>query len=60
VTWHDLSEADAARFSEPSGLAIANGQVFIADANNHAIRVADLASGAVRTLDLRSLDAPDA
>jgi DNA-binding beta-propeller fold protein YncE len=50
----------AARFSEPSGLSVANGQLFIADTNNNAIRVADLASGAVRTLELRSLDAPDA
>lgn len=59
VPGHEDGPPDAARFSEPSGLAAANGQLFIADTNNHAIRAADLASGAVRTLDLRSLDAPD-
>jgi DNA-binding beta-propeller fold protein YncE len=59
VPGHVDGPPDAARLSEPSGLAIANGHLFIADTNNHAIRVADLASGAVRTLELRSLDAPD-
>jgi DNA-binding beta-propeller fold protein YncE len=48
----------AARFSEPSGVAVAEGQLFIADTNNHGIRVADLASGTVRTLELGGLGPP--
>jgi sugar lactone lactonase YvrE len=42
----------AAQFYEPSGLSLAAGQLFVADTNNHAVRVVDLASGAVRTLPL--------
>ncbi len=30
-----------ARFDEPGGVAVANGKVYIADTNNHAIRVFD-------------------
>ena len=41
-----------AQFSEPSGLSIAGGKIYIADTNNHAIRVADLESGEVVTLKL--------
>ena len=42
-----------ARFNEPAGLAIVGGQLFIADTNNHKIRVADLKSREVRSLELR-------
>ncbi len=44
-----------ARFSEPSGLSIANGTIYIADTNNHAIRVANLETGEVATLELAGL-----
>jgi len=37
-------------FYEPGGLDYANGKLYIADTNNHAIRVADLASGEVTTI----------
>ena len=40
----------AARFHEPAGLAVASGKLFIADTNNHVIRVADLVAGDVSTL----------
>ena len=49
---HVDGAARAARFSEPSGLSVAGGHVFIADTNNHAIRGANLATGEVRTLVL--------
>jgi DNA-binding beta-propeller fold protein YncE len=39
-----------AAFDEPSGLSYANGRLYVADANNHAIRVLDLASGLVTTV----------
>ncbi|HEX6123356.1 MAG TPA: thioredoxin-like domain-containing protein [Ktedonobacterales bacterium] len=46
------------RFSEPSGLSYANGQLYVADTNNHAIRVATLRDGRVSTLALAGLCAP--
>jgi len=48
--------ATTAAFSEPSGLSVANGQLYIADTNNHDIRVADLSTGEVSTLELRGLE----
>ena len=42
-----------AQFHEPGGLSVAGGVLYIADTNNHAIRVADLASREVTTLELR-------
>jgi hypothetical protein len=42
----------SARFHEPAGLAVALGTLFIADTNNHVIRVAELATGAVTTLEV--------
>jgi len=53
-------EADAARFSEPSGLAAAAGSLWVADTNNHALRVVDLATGKVATRTLRGLQTPQA
>ena len=44
-----------ARFSEPNGLSIANGKMYIADTNNHTIRVADMDTGEVATLELDGL-----
>jgi sugar lactone lactonase YvrE len=45
----------AARFNEPGGLSAANGKLYIADTNNHLIRVADLKSGSVSTFSLKGL-----
>lgn len=42
-------------FSEPGGLTGAGGKLFIADTNNHAIRVYDLKSKLVSTLKLSKL-----
>ena len=44
-----------ARLNEPSGVSCANGALYIADTNNHAIRVADLGAGEIRTLKLQGL-----
>jgi sugar lactone lactonase YvrE len=44
----------AAQFYEPSGLSLAADTLYVADTNNHAIRTVDLATGVVRTLDLRA------
>jgi len=55
---HHDGEAHAARFSEPSGLTVAGERVFVADTNNHAVRVLDLATGHVSTLPLAGLTPP--
>ena len=64
VTWAGTGElgwADGpggeARFAEPSGLSIAGGRLYIADTNNHLVRVADLATGEITTLVLSNLTA---
>ncbi|MDE2900014.1 MAG: alkyl hydroperoxide reductase, partial [Chloroflexota bacterium] len=43
------------RLNEPSGVDCAGDRLYIADTNNHAIRVADLDTGEVTTLELRGL-----
>lgn len=48
--------ASDTRLHEPGGLSVADGKLYIADTNNHAIRVADLETGELRTLELRGLD----
>lgn len=53
----DGASADAELF-EPEGVAVAGRHLFIADTNNHAVRVADLAAGEVWTLALDGLAAP--
>jgi hypothetical protein len=42
-------------FDEPAGLSIANGKLFVADTNNHAIRVIDLKTKQVSTLSIGGL-----
>lgn len=45
-------------FYEPGGLTLANGNLYIADTNNHAIRVVDLKTKRVSTLRLNGLTPP--
>ncbi len=45
-------------FYEPGGLSVADGKLFIADTNNHAIRVADLKTKEVSTLKISGLTPP--
>jgi sugar lactone lactonase YvrE/thiol-disulfide isomerase/thioredoxin len=42
-------------FNEPNGLAAAGGKVYIADTNNHAIRIYDPKAGRVETLRIREM-----
>ncbi len=49
--WQD-GAADEARFYEPGGLSVMGSSLFIADTNNHVVRVANLDSLVVRTLAL--------
>jgi thiol-disulfide isomerase/thioredoxin len=47
-------------FYEPGGLTVANGQLYVADTNNHAIRVIDLKTKETRTLPIKGLQPPAA
>ena len=51
---------DPPQFHEPAGLAHVAGKLFVADTNNHLIRVIDLATGKVRTLTIAGLPAAGA
>ena len=43
------------RFYEPGGLSFANNKLYIADTNNHAIRVVDMKTKEVITLQIKGL-----
>jgi DNA-binding beta-propeller fold protein YncE len=47
-------------FYEPAGLSVANGKLYIADANNQAIRVVDLKTKETSTLRIKGLEPPNA
>ena len=55
IGWQD-GEALTAKLAEPSGLSIVGSKLYIADTNNHLIRVADLATGELSTLALSNLE----
>ena len=42
----------ASRFHEPGGLSILGGKIYVADTNNHAVRVLNAATGTVSTLQV--------
>ena len=44
-----------ARFYEPGGLSIARNKLYVADTNNHAIRVVDMKTKEVSTLQIKGL-----
>lgn len=43
-------DGDVPLFDEPGGVSVSGDKLYVADTNNHAIRVADLATGRVATL----------
>ncbi|HLL75861.1 MAG TPA: thioredoxin-like domain-containing protein [Pyrinomonadaceae bacterium] len=53
-------QADGAKptFYEPGGLSYAGGKLYVADTNNHAVRVVDVATGQTSTLRLAGLKPP--
>ncbi|MGQ9541959.1 MAG: thioredoxin-like domain-containing protein [Armatimonadota bacterium] len=51
-----MRDGDRPTFDEPGGVSIANGKLYIADTNNHAIRIADLKTRHVETLAIRGLE----
>jgi thiol-disulfide isomerase/thioredoxin len=48
----------AASFYEPGGLTVAGDKLYVADTNNHAIRVVDLTTKEARTLQIKGLQPP--
>lgn len=54
--WAD-GVAGTAKLDEPGGLSAANGKLYIADTNNHLVRVFDPASGQLSTLTFTNLAA---
>jgi thiol-disulfide isomerase/thioredoxin len=48
-------DGESPQFYEPSDVSIADGKMYIADTNNHAIRVADLHTKAVTTLAITGM-----
>jgi DNA-binding beta-propeller fold protein YncE len=49
---------DKPSFDQPAGLSIAGGKLYVADTNNHAVRVIDLKTKKVSTLAIEGLSAP--
>jgi len=52
------SDGGVPSFYEPGGLTIANGKLFVADTDNHAIRVVDLKTKKTSTLNIAGLQPP--
>ena len=52
------ADGKAPTFYEPAGLSVADGRLYVADTNNHAIRVVDLRSKTVSTLRIEGLTPP--
>lgn len=50
-------DASVAAFYEPGGLSYADGILYVADTNNHAIRTIDLEAGLVDTLEFSNPEA---
>ena len=55
---HRDGPLDQALFYEPSGISASGDRIYVADTNNHRIRMIDLAAGQVSTLKLQGLAAP--
>jgi len=51
-----LQDGDKAKFDEPGGVSIAKGHLYVADTNNHVIRVVDVKTGKVSTLNILGME----
>jgi len=52
------ADGAAPSFYEPGGLSVANGKLYVADTNNHAVRVVDLKTKTATTLNIKGLQPP--
>jgi len=57
---HVDGPGDRARFYEPGGVSIAGDRIYVADTNNHAIRMVDLETRQVETVRFDGLTPPAA
>ncbi len=55
VSGHVDGLLETARFSEPSGLSVGAGKIWVADTNNHAVRVVELERRMVETVEIVGL-----
>lgn len=54
------ADGSAPSFYEPGGLTVALGKLYVADTNNHAVRVVDLKTRQTTTLAIKGLQPPAA
>jgi DNA-binding beta-propeller fold protein YncE len=54
------ADGAAPSFYEPGGLSVAQGRLYVADTNNHAVRVVDLKTRQTATLMIKGLQPPAA
>ena len=52
------ADGEKPSFYEPGGLAVAHDKLYVADTNNHAIRVVDLKTKETKTLQIKGLQPP--
>jgi DNA-binding beta-propeller fold protein YncE len=52
------SDGSLPSFYEPGGLSVANAKLYVADTNNHAIRIVDLKTKTTSTLNIKGLEPP--
>jgi len=51
-----MQDGDRATLNEPGGLSVAFGKLYVADTNNHLIRVVDLKTRLTETLQIKGLE----
>jgi DNA-binding beta-propeller fold protein YncE len=51
-------DAKEPAFIEPGGLSVAGGKLYVADTNAHRVRVVDLKTNALSTLELKGVEPP--
>jgi thiol-disulfide isomerase/thioredoxin len=52
------ADGERASFYEPGGISVARGKLYVADTNNHAVRVVDLSTRRTTTLVISGLKPP--
>jgi sugar lactone lactonase YvrE len=52
------TDGRSSAFYEPGGLSVADNRLYVADTNNHAIRVVDLKTKEISTLRIKGLEPP--
>jgi thiol-disulfide isomerase/thioredoxin len=53
------ADGPSSSFYEPGGISVADDKLFVADTNNHAVRVVDLKTLQTTTLKLKNLQPPE-